>query len=1230
MVKKKKKFKDSKKKFASSKASRHERYLVAVFFIFILFAVLILFSGMKNPLTGFIVSNSVGLDKTNYRSGQSLEGTATLKLESQDILPSLSSMDFFILSSSSKCPLEYVCQDEDNEVSWYSELSGQCTLSQEDPEGECCKEARTACKQVIWNKDFDASLGLTGRWKQVPATYYLAATGIEPVAESYTESDEVIEGNAVFLDSVAFKSSARNASLIVNQDFTANRAVKISHFKDNSSQNMPGGGTTYSCNENDGGRIYTVAGTCNQITSQGLNGSTQPNNDECVGTTNNLTEFVCMNNICERFIHNCSAEGMICSEGKCVSPIGDNGSGQFLCHDTDAPVSWPDLYGDTKVFLYGDTKVFGSCAISNGVTNQNKTVDSCIDNSNISEAYCINSSACSTISLSCGANYFCNSTSKKCERYSTRSKNFSISKNSAHQCSDGDGQSPTDYGLCQGVNLVKYSDRCVNDSYTLEYYCKDATSCGVKTIKCPPSAPYCDPTLKKCISGPDINTNEGTSCSDPDIKNIYAAGTCTESTSSGKTIGAKTYRDYCVPGTNGTELYATQVTNVGVNANANVVTGYGIEPGPGNGNEMENGDLDPIPGSGGGTGGGGYGGGGTGGGTGGSGGGGTGGGTAMTAVTEYFCQNNACRAQTYQCPSNQTCVEGKCIVSQVSQGGEAAGAASLQIDALRWSVAWQQQKGYGGDYPCAFEVVVKGINATGTLNKKLHYYYKLNNYCSHDANNATEKYIDMIVPGESTYDPYVVESMIWDVKAKDLYANWITKTTAQTDAWIGYDDDTIVGIQLVSHARTSSSDIYGQKVWFDYFIMAKPGWDEIKNCTALGKKCCLEGTGTGDYFGDQLDCENNYECWSSCSDSKSMNLMKFIQRSDAPSKYNKTDGLCQAMINGTILKLTDYCDSLYAGNGYSACSATTGTCSNWANPNTYNIELGPGANFVDLKTPTQNGTYSLVWRYSYLPLDYNGVDPMDCGLNMDESCRIIIFEKSSPFTVGSGTQGNCTPNWVIVNTSSCISNTQTVVKEDLSRCPQNAPDYRQMIAQACTSTSGCTPNDYQCSDTVYQQCSPDGASWITILDCSSEGKACDVSQQGCYNVCEPYCEGVSCNGDDGCGGICSNNCSTEKPLFGQWYFWVIVVAGLVVVFIILALKVFKKKGKSDEKDLSAEQEFAGGNPEAQFSNPDNAEIISYIKDAMGSGASKQDVKAKLLEAGWPEDSINEAFKETGF
>lgn len=920
--------------------SFHEISIVMLFFALVVLSVII-FWNVPKQIIGSVADNTISLDKSSYKAGQALEGTASLKLEEGDVLPANSTMLFYILSESPKCSLKYACQDSEDLVAWHTnDETLSCELVQQDPEGECCREARKDCTQVLWNKDFNADLGASGRWTRSLNSYFTSdAASIEKEFIVGQDNDgNVIQGNVVYLDSSRSSGSVlKSSALIVRQDFIpiSSRLVQIKDFKEIVPQKPY-------CLDSDN-KNHLTKGLCNSSVS-GIK------YDSCTADDPpQLIEYYC-NPLGSTY--SCLTETVtcgtgICQDGKCV----------------DVPPEGP----------------------------QN----------------CVNPAS---------------------------------------------GNNTEIYDMCKEVYLDRtliYEDVCVNSNYVKQYYC-------------------------------------------------------------------------------GSDKY--------------------------------------------------------------------------------------CHGFNFSCSGNlMTCSLGKCSVP----GGETAGASN-QNNALQWRFAWIAT-GDSGDKACAFEIVVNATDSTGGK-RSLHYYYQLDDtaFCSHPAENSANKYIVITeIPEQYAYTGADSE---WEIESRNIYADW---------TGLGWsENDNITGIQLVSHVRNDSSEvIYAQQVFFDYITLAKPGWEEATNCTKLGKKCCLQGTGFGDYFGEQLECSEGYECWSGCADSVEMSLKSFISKSGSSSKYNKTEAPCQAIIDGSVLELVDECAEGYAEKGYTACLTETGTnCRNWTN--VYSTEISSSTSKINLKVPGQNGTYSLVWKYQYLPIGSSAED------------TITIFEKTASFTVGAGS-GSCYPNWVyITNWSECMNGSQFASKRDMNNCSQNAPTYTINENRTC----GCTPDSYQCIEGIYQQCSSDGLTWSTIEDCSIEGKSCDISQ-GCYTPCTPYCNGVKCGSSDSCGGVCieGSGCTASPVIFKQWYFWLAIILVLAAVFVVLLLTILKKKPKTIGTDQQNKNLFGQGNKSGmsqgfgskasgqsiQNVNPEYAEVVSYVREALNAGGTKEDIRAKLIEAGWPEDAINQAFKASG-
>ena len=55
----------------------------------------------------------------------------------------------------------------------------------------------------------------------------------------------------------------------------------------------------------------------------------------------------------------------------------------------------------------------------------------------------------------------------------------------------------------------------------------------------------------------------------------------------------------------------------------------------------------------------------------------------------------------------------------------------------------------------------------------------------------------------------------------------------------------------------------------------------------------------------------------------------------------------------------------------------------------------------------------------------------------------------------------------------------------------------------------------------------------------------------------------------------------------------------------------------------------GGKPKTKVKTkvgPEYNELTNYIEQALSYGATKDEIKRKLVDAGWPKDAIDKAFK----
>ena len=495
----------------------------------------------------------------------------------------------------------------------------------------------------------------------------------------------------------------------------------------------------------------------------------------------------------------------------------------------------------------------------------------------------------------------------------------------------------------------------------------------------------------------------------------------------------------------------------------------------------------------------------------------------------------------------------------------------------------------GSSFGCAFEVIIKS-----TQGRNLHYYYKVDNQCLMPTSTTTERYIARIPP---SMDIFINENL-------DLYSNW------KDGGGLWKETDTVSEIWLVSHGKKDSQEnLYSQRVRWDDVKITKMGASASTNCTSRSttpypKKCCDDGAGIGSYYGDQLTCPEGQECWSSCTiagGSIKMSLVQFISKSTTKTKSNRQSGMYKESGIGTLY---DYGEGNTAG--YTACEDTGNTTSTPINCRGWNniYELNLNRTDIALKTPTMNGSYELTVRLTYTPEGNCGYDPEE---EKDiETC--LLKEMSVPFYVGGAPTpsncsdadygGNSTPIGEWSNWTECLASSQTRTRQVLLTyhgteygC-NNTRISTETGQQACTEARTCDETDYDCTE------------WMP-LQCPSSAMQSRTCTKKTYSTCK----------DTGYRPEESQSCTyippTEEKPYMQWIIWAVVFIVVAVAIIIVVWKVIipstKGKGKAETEVYP--------------------ELTSYIHDAQATGASRQDITAKLQEAGWPKDQIDDAFKQ---
>lgn len=577
-----------------------------------------------------------------------------------------------------------------------------------------------------------------------------------------------------------------------------------------------------------------------------------------------------------------------------------------------------------------------------------------------------------------------------------------------------------------------------------------------------------------------------------------------------------------------------------------------------------------------------------------------------------------------------------------------------QNGVIKWSLAYTNVTSTIQSVGCAFEVIVKGKNATNaSFVRTLHYWYKVptavNPYCNKPQDTPNDKYIDL-----SSQLPLMTKAKNFSF---DLYSNWTSAFGA------GSQNDIIYEIHLVSRGAWDqvTNAIHGQRVYFDNVELRKYSAvpEPSLNCTARGKVCCVKGSGLGTYLGKQLSCpEATRECYERCAPSlwPPKNFEDFKAMSSTSTKFNRTEEKCKVVVEGAEIDLRDYCYRVYVGEGYTACIDTGNTtstptnCRGWDNK--YIVSLNHSA-FHAFNASAQNGTYALTLR-----LSYNHTMPENCSegcLNYgEESCAdyCVITEISAPFTVGAppptqqcpDTDYNCYNAPVIQNWSSwteCINGQQSRTR--VVNCTyvgtQSCDGYRaitQIETQTCNVTVPCTENDYSCDSWTPELCSPQSTqtrscTLITTCDPTAPGatepakeRTCDANAITEY-IRAQYSQGIPRSEVEkallSVGWSKSEIESIINTVYGieekpslRWL-WIVIIVLVVAAAIIVVIAFVVPKAKKGKPKVKTTEAYP--------------ELTSYIKDALATGATKQEITAKLQEAGWPKDAIEESFKAVG-
>lgn len=488
---------------------------------------------------------------------------------------------------------------------------------------------------------------------------------------------------------------------------------------------------------------------------------------------------------------------------------------------------------------------------------------------------------------------------------------------------------------------------------------------------------------------------------------------------------------------------------------------------------------------------------------------------------------------------------------------------------------------------CYFEVVLKTEQG-----RELHYYYY----------NPGESGCSDPADGNNWIRITPTESLNWTNESRNVCSDWLTAFNYE------HIDDVISEVYFISHGYKDVNDNWaGQKVYWDNVRLTTSGAVSTTTCSGA-KKCCLEKTGYGDYY-EQLDgtCQDGYECWSKCANSGTYTLENFRAKSTTPGKYNRVEGRCQYVdLNGDVVRLDEpeECNNYGSvGKGYSACTDTSSTspihtCKNWNNIYEVNFDR------LYIKGPAEEGTYSFEVSVAYMPTYYPQICEECDPINAPDLCQycepILMFETSELFYIGEPPEPSTCPDddYNITNSTNwsdwgdCIGGTQERTRQVWKIYVGTEVGCEQTKIETETESETCEVISFACEITDW-----DCTSWDPTV-CPSSGiqtRICTLTGD-----CDPS-DSLSYVPEE------TNYCTPpEKPSYTGWLVWGII--GLVIlVVLIFVLQKFIMKPKRKKTAVYPE-------------------LTSYIKDALATGATKADIKNKLLKAGWPQDSINAAFR----
>ena len=312
------------------------------------------------------------------------------------------------------------------------------------------------------------------------------------------------------------------------------------------------------------------------------------------------------------------------------------------------------------------------------------------------------------------------------------------------------------------------------------------------------------------------------------------------------------------------------------------------------------------------------------------------------------------------------------------------------------------------------------------------------------------------------------------------------------------------------------------------------------------------------------------------------------------------------------------------------------SCSGWNN--IYAINL----NQINLKAPAAAGNYILnvsviyesaiedvVMTWDDVKFSVTGTTHKKC---VNYKCIYVPGPGSDSCSTnsncnhtggGGGGGGGCTEDWTCYPWGACVNGQKTRSCTDNNDC--GTYSQRPPLWEVCQS--GCS-NNWQCSDWTFCQqssqqqsqrcedtnrCDTMNYSYTQMRDCCVEEWDCK------WSSCANGASTKVCTDKNNCGTEFTKPASETKKctasfftILGPWTWLILIVLVLAILTILFATKVVPWPFKPGAKK-----------PESGGSYP---ELNSYIKNAQSAGDSRDAIRKKLIEAGWPKDVVDDSLK----